>query len=93
VSYELRECSGCDGAGFVVVDAEYDPKSGQLVQTIEDCATCRGVGSVPLFVYAPLTRGRARKAQTASLVWAAWNGDAKERKIAEKELRRRDGSR
>lgn len=48
---EMRECRSCNGCGHVLVDAEYDPTTGELVQEVATCFICRGAGRVPLFLY------------------------------------------
>jgi hypothetical protein len=48
----MRECRSCNGYGLVLVDAEYDPTTGELVQEVAACFVCKGEGSVPLFLYA-----------------------------------------
>jgi len=37
---------------LVLVDAEYDYTTGELVEEVTDCFVCRGRGTVPLFLYA-----------------------------------------
>ena len=86
--FEVRECRSCFGCGEVLLDAEYDPASGELVQVLAPCPVCRGVGSVSAYLYA---KPDVRRLGEAELVRIAWNGTARERVYAEKELRRRQG--
>lgn len=48
----MRECRSCNGHGLVLVDAEYDYTTGELVQEVSGCFICKGEGRVPLFMYA-----------------------------------------
>ena len=48
---EQRECRSCYGTGPVLLDAEYDPASGELTQETVDCFICGGSGSVPVYLY------------------------------------------
>ncbi len=48
---EVRECRSCYGGGWVLEDAEYDPTTGELVQTSAPCPICGGAGSVSVFRY------------------------------------------
>lgn len=91
-SQERRGCRGCQGVGFVQVDAAYDYKTGELVKDLTECYVCRGWGSVPMFLYQPAPpRGKAEIRQLDdNAVWKlCWVGSARERKESEKELRRR----
>ncbi len=55
---EHRECRSCNGHGLVLLDADYDPTTGELVQEVAECFICKGEGSVPLFMYATPRRSR-----------------------------------
>jgi hypothetical protein len=91
-AHERRECRSCEGVGFVQVDATYDYATGELVKEMAACSVCRGWGTVPLFLYAPLsTRRKAdiRRMEDNEVWRLAWVGNARERKDAEKELRQR----
>jgi len=57
-STQMRECRSCNGHGLVLVDAEYDFESGELVQEVCECFVCMGEGAVPLFMYARPRRRR-----------------------------------
>ncbi len=90
---EIRACQGCDGHGMVLVEAAYDYKTGQLVQEVADCPTCHGRGRVPLFLYsepAPRTQRDVRGLTEGRLLFLCWHGTAKEKALAERELRRRE---
>jgi len=54
----LKECRSCNGHGLVLVDAEYDPTTGELVQEVATCFICKGEGAVPLFMYSTPRRRR-----------------------------------
>ena len=86
--YEERECRSCYGCGYVLLDAQYDYTSGELVQEETPCLICKGEGRVSVYLYA---KPSLRRAAVESVVWLAWNGNAKERRLAEKELRRQEG--
>ncbi len=49
--YEQRECHSCYGTGRVLLDAEYDPGSGELTQETTACFICAGMGSVSIYRY------------------------------------------
>jgi hypothetical protein len=44
-----RECRSCYGGGWVLLDATYDPETGELVQEEAPCPICDGSGSVYLY--------------------------------------------
>ena len=46
---EARECRSCFGGGWVLLDASYDPETGELVQEETPCFICHGSGSVYLY--------------------------------------------
>jgi hypothetical protein len=46
---ELRPCRSCRATGWVMLDAEYDPTSGELVEEAVPCFICRGFGAVYLY--------------------------------------------
>ena len=55
---EQTECRSCNGFGLVLLDAEYDFESGELVQESTECPVCHGSGSVRAYLYAaPRRRG------------------------------------
>ena len=56
---ETRECRSCLGTGSVLVDAEYDPTTGELVQEVAACFICKGAGEVSVYLYAMPTERRA----------------------------------
>jgi len=78
---------------MVLVEATYDYRTGQLVQEVADCPTCHGRGRVPLFLYsepAPRTQRDVRGLTEGRLLFLCWHGTAKEKALAERELRRRE---
>jgi hypothetical protein len=60
------------------------------VQLLETCLTCKGVGKVPLYLYAPVSKATLRRMTTEQVLWLCWNGTARERIVAEKEIARRE---
>ena len=46
---ESRECRSCYGCGWVLLDASYDPETGELVQEETPCFICHGSGRVYLY--------------------------------------------
>jgi hypothetical protein len=91
---ERRPCRACEGVGFVVLDASYDYKTGELVKELGECLVCKGFGSVPLFLYKPQATTRKpnlRKLDDEAVWRLCWCGSAREKHEAEKELRRREG--
>ncbi len=46
---ESSECRSCYGGGWVLLDASYDPETGELVQEETLCFICHGSGSVYLY--------------------------------------------
>ncbi len=46
---ETRECRSCYGCGWVLLDASYDPETGELVREEVACFICHGSGSVYLY--------------------------------------------
>ena len=46
---ERRGCRSCHGGGWVLVDATYDPETGELVQEEAACFICGGSGSVYIY--------------------------------------------
>ncbi len=50
-SEERRECQSCHGCGEALLDAEYDPVSGELGQAMTECLNCGGEGSVSVHLY------------------------------------------
>lgn len=80
-SYETRPCPVCDTTGqswTAPIDARPEP-------TI--CPECKGQSVVLVYVY---RKRNLRRTSTHALLWLAWNGTARERQGAEKELRRRE---
>lgn len=49
---EQKVCRSCNGHGLVLLDAEYDPTTGELVQEVAECFVCKGEGTVSSFLYA-----------------------------------------
>ena len=91
MAYAIRGCSVCGGEGTVLVGAEYNQATGRLVQTWEGCPTCHGQGILPMFLYEPPRKRDVRAMDEDRLVWLAWSGSAREKHLAERELRRRSG--
>lgn len=90
---ERRPCQACEGYGFVVLDTLYDYDSGRLEKELGECLVCRGWGSVPLFLYAPPTtsqKANVRKLAEGAVWRLCWVGSPREKRAAEKELRRRE---
>lgn len=50
---EQRECRSCYGSGRVLLDASYDPETGELVQALTDCPICEGAKVVSVYRYPP----------------------------------------
>jgi hypothetical protein len=50
---EMRECRSCYGSGRVLLDATYDPETGELVQETTDCFLCGGRDTMSVFLYGP----------------------------------------
>jgi hypothetical protein len=91
---ERRVCELCRGYGFLVVSGIYDDKTDEYVEKVGRCWVCKGWGIVPLFVVEPLsttiTKSTLRKMDDNQVWMACWLGDARERKHAELELRKRE---
>ena len=91
---ERRVCKLCRGYGFLAVSGIYDDKTDEYVEEVGRCWVCKGWGVVPLFVVEPLgtliTKATLRKMADHQVWMACWLGDARERKHAELELRKRD---
>jgi hypothetical protein len=85
---EGRTCRSCYGAGEVVADAILNEETGELVEVIAWCPICKGAGVVPVEVYG---RSDVRRLHANELQFLAWGGTAREKGLAEKELRRREG--
>ena len=50
-TYEERECRSCRATGFVMLDCEYDPVTGELVEESVPCPLCKGEGSRSVYIY------------------------------------------
>jgi hypothetical protein len=48
---ELRLCRSCRATGWVMLDAEYDPTSGELTEERAPCFICKGTGKIRAVVY------------------------------------------
>jgi hypothetical protein len=48
---ELRPCRSCRATGWVMLDAEYDPTSGELTEERAPCFICKGAGKIRAIVY------------------------------------------
>jgi hypothetical protein len=48
---ELRLCKSCRATGWVMLDAEYDPTSGELTEERAPCFICKGTGKIRAVVY------------------------------------------
>jgi hypothetical protein len=48
---ELRPCRSCRATGWVMLDAEYDPTSGELIEERAPCFICKGAGKIRAVAY------------------------------------------
>jgi hypothetical protein len=77
----------------MVLGTTQDSATGEIVQELAECWTCKGWGKVPLFLVAPrstrITRATLRKLDDDAVWRLCWQGSAREQKDAEREMRRR----
>jgi len=83
--YEERVCWRCDRGRVLHAD---DPMARPVWTR---CQHCNGSGVVWAFVYPQVRKADVRKLAENRLLFLAWNGTARERLMAEKEPRRREG--
>ena len=48
---EWRLCRSCRATGWVMLDAEYDPTSGELTEERAPCFICKGAGKIRTVAY------------------------------------------
>jgi hypothetical protein len=48
---ELRPCRSCRATGWVMLDAEYDPISGELTEESAPSFICKGAGKIRAVAY------------------------------------------
>ena len=84
--FESRPCRSCFGAGEVLIDADYNPSTGELIQYLGPCSICAGRGTVTVMLYA---EPDLRRMADGEILFLCWNGTAREKAMAEKEMRRR----
>jgi hypothetical protein len=86
MAHELRTCGWCFGAG------RYAHAAGPMERpVVVVCERCGGMGKTWAFLYADATRATVRRMAEEEVVRLCWTGTAKEKVLAEKELRRRNG--
>ncbi len=55
---ETRACRSCNGCGLVLLNAEYDYETGELVQESTTCFICKGAGEISVYLYSVPRRRR-----------------------------------
>ncbi len=86
LQYEDRPCRSCGGLREVLVEASYDSTTGELVQVLSPSPICHGRGTLSVFVY---QQPDLRRLADGEVMFLCWNGTAREKVMAEKEMRRR----